>query len=91
MFCLFLGGGRKNDTPMKIDDAVTGSTTRCRYNFSCLSCEKSCMCKPKDSIGHGMIEVKSSVTIGCGYRVSFGATHFCNCPTRVEIYNRYKQ
>lgn len=26
----------------------------------------------------------------CKYFVSFGSGHYCTCPTRMEIFNRYK-
>ena len=75
---------------MKVDESITRSTI-CRYDFSCLSGDKTWKCKVKSSIGHGVVEIKSTINRGCGYRVSFGDTYFCNCPTRNEIYNRYSK
>ena len=73
---------------MEIDESIT-QRTNCRYSFDCLSGDKTCFCKVKAMIGNDMLEVRSKIDIGCGYRIGFGGTTFCICPTRVEIYNRY--
>jgi hypothetical protein len=73
---------------MKIDEFILRKTT-CRYNFDCLSGDKTRLCKVKAMVGNDMLEVRSKIDIGCGYRIAFGGTTFCTCPTRVEIYNHY--
>ena len=78
------------DTPLKIDEAVIRSTVNCQYGFRCLSGDTTCLCEVTDSIGYDMLEVNPKSDKDCCHRISLGKMNFCNCPTRVEIYNRYK-
>ena len=79
-----------DDTPLKIDEAVIRSTVNCQYSFRCLSGDATCLCEVKDSIKYDMLEVNPKSDIGCCHRISLGKKNFCICPTRVEIYNRYR-
>ena len=74
---------------IKIDEVVLEKTNRCKYAFSCLSGDKSCLCDVVASNGEDIAEVKSKPVLFCGYCTSIEHAFFCCCPTRVEIYNRY--
>ena len=76
-------------TGFRIDEEIIQSTTNCEFNFSCLSVDKPCICEVVCSIGCGLLEINPKICNDCKYRMSFGYTYFCHCPTRVEIYNRY--
>ena len=76
-------------TDMKIDKEIIQRTTNCELNFCCLSGDKTRICKVKNSIGFGLLEINPTIVNHCKCRVSFGNTYFCNCPTRNEIFNRY--
>ena len=74
---------------IKVDDEIIQRTTHCEHDFRCLFGPKRCLCEAKESVGNDMVEIKPRLVIDCKYHVSLGDTHFCNCPTRVEIYNNY--
>jgi hypothetical protein len=74
---------------IKIDEEIIQRTTNCEHDFSCLSGDKICICKANRLIGFDLLEINPKIVNGCRYRMSFGDTCFCNCPTRVELYNRY--
>ena len=75
---------------LKIDKAVIQSKVNCKYDFRCLSREKACLCEVKESIGYDMLKIEPKSNVDCSHLISLRKTNFCNCPTRVEIYNRYK-
>ena len=75
---------------IKIDDGVLQKTTKCKHDFSCLSENKKCLCDVVDSIGEDIVEIKEKPTNPCNYLISLKNSHYCHCPTRNEIYNRYR-
>ena len=75
---------------IKIDEAILEKTTRCNYAFSCLSGDKSCLCDVIDSNGEGIVAITSRPVLFCGYCRSLEHAFYCFCPTRSEIYHRYK-
>ena len=79
-----------NDIDLHIDERVLRETTKCANNFRCLSGDKSCFCEGIYSIGSDMIKIPLNPDRLCAYRLSYGYSYFCLCPTRCEIYNRYK-
>ena len=88
---LFIAGGiGMDDTLLKIDEAVIRSTVNCQYGFRCLSGDTACLCEVKGSTSYDMLEIIPKTDIACSHRISLGKMHFCICPTRVEIYNRYR-
>lgn len=75
----------------KIDKEIIKKTTKCEGNFKCLEtgeCPKN-KCKPVGSF-NGHLWVKSKENIFCGYHLNFGRGEICNCPTRNELYRKYK-
>jgi hypothetical protein len=78
------------DATLKIDKAVIQSTVNCKHDFRCLSGDKSCLCEVKESIGYDMLKIEPKSDVDFSHLISLGKTNFCNCPTRIEIYNRYK-
>lgn len=75
---------------IRVDKAVLHKTTHCMNDFSCLSGEKTCLCDVLASNGEDIIEITPQPSRSCKYRISLETASFCHCPTRVEIYNRYK-
>ena len=75
---------------IKIDDAVVKKTTKCHCGFSCLSKSKGCLCSVLHFIGHEMVQIKSNVSNSCNYHILYGNEHFCLCPIRSELYQRYR-
>ena len=76
-------------TNKKISEDILQRTINCARDFSCLAVGKTPICKAKRSMGVSLLEITLKNFVDCSYRVSFGYTYFCTCPTRNEIYNRY--
>jgi hypothetical protein len=66
--------------------------TRCKKDFSCLSGERSDLCKVElraDGQVRKVIFLKNLKDKSCTYAKSFGYAYICNCPVRKEIYDTY--
>jgi hypothetical protein len=76
----------------QIGDEIKKQTTRCLYDFECLTNENWETCSidryyPENGLGITNKCQKSD----CRYSMPFGLTYnFCHCPVRCEIYQRYK-
>jgi len=77
-------------TNIRLDKAVLHKTTHCINDFSCLSGEKTCLCDVVASNEEDIIEIKAQPARSCRYCIALESASYCHCPTRVEIYNRYK-
>jgi hypothetical protein len=78
----------KYDVPQNI----VNNTTQCDNNFLCLS-EKWKPCGKANRLIEGKlvsILINQEQLRNCNYGVPFGWGYYCSCPTRVEIYKRYK-
>ena len=75
---------------IKIDEKTIQKTTYCKHNFGCLSGNKRFLCEVKGCMGYNMVKIKPKLAFDCTYHVSFDYLSLCNCPTRIEIYKRYR-
>ncbi len=73
----------------KLDDQTINKTVKCNENFACLEGENKCLCSADQMINGKLLFVKLEKDSICDYRTSFGYSHFCNCPVRMEIFERY--
>ena len=73
---------------IEIDDSFKEKTTKCNNDFSCLMGDHSCMCEAIEDTNCCSIKIKPKPDLSCKYYVSPYGT--CMCPTRVEIYRKYK-
>lgn len=76
---------------IEIGDDVIKATTKCEKCFSCLSDNLEHSCKVEYCVSDTVYFVKCLNLAHCNYKVPFGDGHFCTCPIRKEIYNRYKK
>jgi hypothetical protein len=74
----------------KVSADIIKETTECKYNFSCLSGEKGCLCEVEKNFFDKILFVKPIENAFCDYKISFGYSYTCSCPVRMEIHNRYK-
>ncbi len=74
---------------LEVKEETLKLTDKCRNNFACLSGGKSCLCEIEDSFDGRVLFVKVGNKV-CDYKMSFGYSYVCNCPTRKELYSRYK-
>ncbi len=74
---------------MDIDKEILKSTTKCEKDFSCLRDKKHIFCKVEFCINDEVHFIKCLNEEYCTYKMSFGESFICNCPTRKEIFNKY--
>jgi len=75
---------------IEIPGVVLKNTNRCKKNFSCLSCEKKDLCEVQEFVGGEVLFIRSKDDQFCDYMMPFGNRFICGCPTRKEIFRRYK-
>lgn len=78
---------------IKIDQEIIDQTTACNNNFACLKGDSDCLGKVASCSDNSGLFVKADANcnkVSCIYCLPFENTFFCSCPTRKEIYKRYK-
>jgi hypothetical protein len=76
---------------MEIDKKILDETIHCTNEFECLKNENYICIITK--VGHcidGKVHFVNCNKV-CNYSMSVGGSTICNCPTRKEIYNKYKK
>ena len=76
----------------RIENFVLGKTTKCEGNFSCLSQDNPTpLCKviAYNSLSK-VVKVRPKSDRSCSYSFDLNTLHYCLCPTRVELYKKYK-
>lgn len=77
---------------MKIDEKIIKETIHCENDFECLKNENyACLITKVDKCIDGKVHFINCAKRSCTYRMIFGNSILCNCPTRKEIYNKYKK
>jgi len=75
---------------MEIDYEIVEKTRSCNKCYDCLSNTDLILCKVESFIGDELIFVKCKNNEFCSYKMAFGNSYICNCPTRIEIYKKYE-
>ena len=74
-----------------IKQEVLDRTTKCEKGFSCLSERQACPTgRVDDFIQDLILFVDGESQMACPYRILFGDSFICNCPTRQELYRQYR-
>ena len=87
------GGLLKKDAmTLIITSESIQKTTKCSSGFKCLTDETHPCCVPASPVieGYGLF-VQTARQHSCPYSMSFGNGFICNCPSRYEIFLRYKR
>jgi hypothetical protein len=71
------------------ENAIT-ETMMCKKDFVCLSGEGACLCELTYCLNGKSYFINPDKDKLCNYKVKYGTTFLCGCPTRKEIYNRYE-
>jgi hypothetical protein len=79
-----------DERDIRIDDVIIKKTTKCKHDFSCLSGDKRRLCDVVASNGDDIVEIKAQPFRSCSYCMCLDSASYCHCPTRNEIYNRYR-
>jgi hypothetical protein len=75
---------------MIIDDKIIEKTTKCLDNFGCLKDENHpCLVMGVDFCIAGKVHYVDCSKKSCNYKMGYGDSTICNCPTRKEIFNKY--
>ena len=73
---------------MKIDENIINKTD-CKKNFACLDNTDVC-CKITNCVNNQIYFVDCKDKKYCNFKKFFGNSNYCTCPTRIEIYKKYK-
>jgi len=77
-----------------VPDGVVRETKRCPRHFSCLAAgedEGGDMCEVRQADGQNVLFLRTDEPTTCPYRVLFGYSHVCTCPTRFAIFQKYQR
>jgi len=75
---------------MEIDKNIISNTIKCEKNFDCLSANNHVYCKVESCINNKVHFINCVYNLNCSYKMSYGDTFICTCPTRKEIFNKYE-
>jgi hypothetical protein len=76
---------------IRIDQEIIKETTECEKNFSCLTKSRRELCEIEITLFSGKVHfIKCKQDLECNYKIDFENESCCFCPTRKEIYNKYK-
>ena len=74
---------------MKIEKEILDKTVHCTKDFDCIK-NDNIYCKVESCINNEVHFVECTEQNFCSYKMTFGSSYICNCPTRKEIYNKYR-
>jgi hypothetical protein len=75
---------------MLINERIVAETILCEKNFECLKSNMPVHCKVENCVSEKVHFVESLDNSLCRYIMIFGSSKICTCPTRKEIFNKYK-
>ena len=76
---------------MEIENGIRSKTTHCLKDFECLKNETAtCLNNKVDRWLDGKVLFVHCNDM-CNYKMNFGNSTICNCPTRNEIYRKYNR
>jgi len=78
---------------LQIDEAILKKTTECPNELKCLNRAEYPLCRAENRppVGDYGIFVITIERNSCSYKIPFGYSHMCKCPTRMELYKRHKK
>jgi hypothetical protein len=75
---------------VNVDNETLKNTSQCKKDFICLSGTGECLSKVEHIISKELCFIEGTMCGHCNFKLSFGYSSICTCPTRKEIYNRYE-
>jgi hypothetical protein len=73
----------------EISKSILDQAVNCDQNYACLKNSGSNCCKTDFCVNDKILFIKD-LKRECSYSKSFGYSYICNCPVRMEIFNKYK-
>ena len=75
----------------KVRDKTKVQTTKCSDNFACLNNDTWNTCSIEKDLQGAFLVIKTKKNKNtCPYCISYSDLFYCHCPSRREIYQRYK-
>ena len=74
---------------LQVQDEVIKEAKNCQQDFSCLKSDGEGLCKVKSCVGGEVHFIECMNDEYCSYQSTFANEAICDCPVRIEIYNRY--
>ncbi len=75
---------------MKIDKKIIAKTNYCKKDFECLKNPKLVCCKVTRCIDGVVCFIEPECEKSCIYKNAIQDSFICCCPTRKEIFNKYR-
>ena len=75
---------------MEIDGLVIKKTNHCNHGFECLKNENHYLTAKVEKCLDGEILLMNCGNRKCNYKMNFGGSSTCYCPTRKEIFRQKK-
>jgi hypothetical protein len=73
---------------LEIEKEVIDKTFHCKRNFECTKNTSNC-CTIDYCVNNEVHFLDNNEVKLCNYKIHFGNSSICSCPTRKEIYNKY--
>jgi hypothetical protein len=73
---------------MEILKEILDKTVHCDKDFDCIKNNNIC-CNVESCVSNEVHFVECREKNSCSYKMTFGHSYICNCPTRKEIYRKY--
>ena len=73
-----------------INPEIIKETTEYQHDFQCLKKDRKPHCEVESFWVKDVMFVRCPECELCNYKLSYGFSHVCHCPTRKELYRKYK-
>ena len=74
----------------QISEKTINKATLCEHNFKCLNDDSRDVCVVERCFGGNVCFLKTAKPDYCTYMGTFGKLYVCYCPTRHELFKKYK-
>jgi hypothetical protein len=74
---------------LEISEESRRATTKCVKGMSCLAAVAADLCAVESCVDRKIYFVRCLHENKCAFKQSFGNWHYCTCPVRKEIFDRY--
>jgi hypothetical protein len=83
--------GKTGTIKFDIEEKILLSSDKCGNGYSCTKGSDDCLCPVEDDLSGRVLFVSENNRKACPYKMSYGYSHICNCPVRIEIFKRYNR
>jgi len=74
----------------QISQETINQTRQCTFAFQCLNDDGWGLCSVDRKVEGGGVFIHLKKRDNCRYSMFLGDAYVCNCPTRYELFERYK-